>query len=74
MQKEKLQEKLTKIQEEIDNQDVMLAFYKWMADNEEDKQKSAAYLVKRDQVEEAKKFNEKFIEFAKTLIEFAKTL
>ena len=44
----------------------MIGFFRWMAEREEkDKEKSATYKVKADQLEASKKVNELFLEYAK---------
>lgn len=67
MQKEYLENKIKQVEVEVNNGELLIGFYKWLAEAEEDKTKKAEWKVKADQLAETKKFNEKFLEYAKTL-------
>ena len=66
MLNETLEENIRLTKKEIEKADIMIGFFRWMAEREEkDKEKSATYKVKADQLEASKKVNELFLEYAK---------
>lgn len=62
-----LEKKIRQTKEEIATADLMIGFMNWMTEQEKDKEKSATYKVKADQISLGKKINEKFLEYTETL-------
>lgn len=67
MEREFIDNKIKQAEIALNNDTMMIGFYEWLAGKESDKKKSADWKVKADQVKATKKFNEDFLEYAKTL-------
>lgn len=67
MENDFLKNKIEQVEIAVKNDTLIEGFYMWLAENEKDKEKSAQWKVKADQTRMSKKFNEDFLEYAKTL-------
>ena len=67
MQKEQITKNIERVEIENANAELMIGFYLYLADQEKSKEKSAQYKVKADQLKANVEFNNKFLNYARTL-------
>lgn len=67
MQKERLQSKIEAIKAELEGADLMIGFYTWCAEQEQDKKIKSEYMIKVDQLKKTQTFNKKFLTYCETL-------